>query len=136
MKEFLEFLEQNEEAKNKILALKGDPDAIAKAVAVAKEYGFDISEADMTAERDAHFGRPYSDEELEAIAGGDACICAVGGGGSSDGVEYSPDGEESFKEHTCACVLGGGGEWTNPDGEKECRCACVVGGVGGDIIWE
>ncbi len=129
MKEFLEFLEQNEEAKNRILALKGDPEAIKKAVDIAKEYGFDIEEPAMEAERNARFGKPCSDDELDAVAGGKDCGCFLGGGGSSGGTKEWNG--QTLYELTCACVIGGGGEYENKEtGERSARCVCITTGLG------
>ena len=54
-------------------------------------------------------------DELDAVAGGGDCYCAIGGGGTAD---------EDAK--TCACVLGGGGEYDYGSP----RCACVAYGEG------
>ncbi len=64
-------------------------------------------------------------DELDAVAGGKACACVMGGGG-----EANADG----KEKACACVLGGGGEYTDEGAfEKwgnKCRCVCAAIGMG------
>ncbi len=67
-----------------------------------------------------------SEDELDAVAGGGSCWCAMGGGGTGDGVEPNT----GIDEKTCACVLGGGGEYVDADGDKKCRCWCVISGDG------
>ena len=54
-------------------------------------------------------------DELEAVAGGDACGCAVGGYGDEGGGD----------SQSCICMFGGCGYGWG----KEARCACpMVGG--------
>ena len=64
-------------------------------------------------------------DELDEVAGGEACGCFMGGGGTASGTSL-----------TCVCVMGGGGEY-NEEGEKwngkKCRCACPIAGVGQDF---
>ena len=82
-------------------------------IAMAKELGIELTEADFEQK-----STELNDAELEAVAGGDVCVCVAGGGGTS-----------TEDEKTCACVMGGGGEWWN----GECRCACVLTGVGSGV---
>ena len=53
--------------------------------------------------------------ELDAVSGGDVCVCPAAGGGTADS-----------KSKACACVLGGGGEFK----DGACRCFCVLAGGG------
>ena len=91
----------------------------AKAlVALAKEVGIEITEAELLASEPSKpaYGE-LSDDELEQVSGGrisyngggngyrtakSDCFCVVGGGGKSDALQK-----------TCACVLGGGGAMTS-----------------------
>ena len=53
--------------------------------------------------------------ELDAVAGGKKCYCAIGGGGEPDSVDK-----------TCACVFAGSGITQN----SALRCTCVAYGEG------
>jgi hypothetical protein len=61
----------------------------------------------------------FSDDELDAVAGGSdvSCACAMGGGGTKDA-----------NDKTCACVLAGVGY--EKDGSE--RCLCGFAGYGYD----
>lgn len=117
MKKLLEAMEQNAELKAKIDELDKKPDsAINDYIQLASEYGIELKEEDF---KPADMQGEVSDEELDAVAGGDECYCAVGGGGTG----------RSNTERTCACVLFGQG-----DGKMFCdvRCTCTVGGYGSE----
>lgn len=94
MNKLQELMESNAELKAKIEALNKDPKAtVADFIALAKEYGVELTEADF---QPVPTDGELSDSELEAVSGGDTCICVVGGGGTKD------------KYHeTCACVAPG-----------------------------
>ena len=112
MKKLLEEMEKNQELKAKIEELDKNPESTPKDyIQVAAEYGIELKEEDFKPAQGE-----LTDDELDAVAGGDACTCPIAGGG-----------EASKTDKTCACVLGGGGEYTNGG----CRCACVLAG-GGD----
>lgn len=70
-------------------------------------------------------------DELNEVAGGDPCVCILGGGGEAS---------STYGSKTCACVFGGGGEHTDEAAAglgKKCRCTCVAGGFGDDAFpWE
>ncbi len=68
--------------------------------------------------------KDLEEKELEEVAGGDSCICALGGGGT---------GTEGWGEKTCACVLGGGGEYTK--GGMRCMCLGAGGGDSAQIYF-
>lgn len=104
MKKFLELISENKE-----LALKMKDASKDDIIALAKTLGIELTDADF--EQSAEI----SDDELNAVAGGDACVCAFGGGGAA-----------SKGEKTCVCVGGGGGQFK--DGTA--RCACPIGGLG------
>ena len=67
-------------------------------------------------------------DELDEVAGGGECVCALGGGGT---------GDPAFGEKTCACVFGGGGEYNDAgqklSGGEKARCYCFAGGYGNGI---
>ncbi len=112
MKKFLELVSKDETLKQKMQAFKDmEPaDAISAGITLAKELGIELTEADFAKEKSAG---ELSDEELDAVAGGD-CGCFLGGGGT-----ITSEGEE----YTCACVGMGGGAY---------HCLCPVGGIGKD----
>ena len=56
-------------------------------------------------------------DELDAVAGGKACACIVGGGGEADAGET-----------TCGCVVGGVGGYKEKN-DPRCLCPIVGGGV-------
>ena len=104
VKKFLELVSKNEALSEKVN--KADKAAL---IAVAKELGIELSDADFEQPKE------LTDDELDAVAGGGRCICSFGGGGKAG------EGEK-----TCACVMGGGGEYK--DGSV--RCVCIIGGDG------
>lgn len=119
MKNLLEAMEKNPELKAKIEELNKAPDStVQDFIKAAAEYGVELAEADFAP---AGSQGELADDELEAVAGGGACFCAIGGGGDAD---VLPRG--GWGRKTCACVLGGGGQYT----DNATRCACVLGGAG------
>jgi len=108
MKKFLEAVSKSDELYGKFTnATKED------IVAMAKEVGIELAEADFVQNNE------LNDDELDAVAGGKECGCAMGGGGEAGG---------KWDNKVCACVLGGGGQ--TADGT--CRCVCTFGGWGAD----
>ena len=107
MKNFLEAVSKNEELAKKINTMTKE-----ELLALAKELGIELTEAD--------FEKPegmLDENELEAVAGGwTECFCAFGGGGKKD---------ENGK--ACGCVTVGYGR--TKDGEDD-RCYCAVCGFG------
>ncbi len=110
MKKFLEMASKDENLKNKLTELeKMEPtEAISTGIAMAKELGIELSEADFAMKEASG---ELSDDELDAVAGGD-CGCFAGGGGT---VEYRNE------KYTCACVGAGGGAR---------HCFCLLAGAG------
>lgn len=109
MKRFLEAVSKDEELTAKVGTL-----GMAELIALAKELGIELTEAD--------FAKPtgeLDDDELDAVSGGGdvSCACAMGGGGTKDS-----------NDKTCACVLAGGG-YSKQGGE---RCVCGFAGYGYD----
>lgn len=106
MKKFLELASTNDTLASKLNNASKDD-----VIALAKEQGIELTEADFEAAAEV------SDDELNTVAGGKQCYCAMGGGGT---------GESSNHTKTCACVLGGHGGMDNGDR----RCVCIAGGYG------
>ena len=75
MKKFLEEASKNEELKAKLAALTDKDTAVAKAIEIAKEYGFTLTAEDFKPAD----GAELSTDELKAVAGGGDCIVAGGG---------------------------------------------------------
>ena len=119
MKKFLELVSKDEALKKKLQTLNDmEPEkAIQAGIALAKELGIELSEADFANEKS---DGELNDDELDAVAGGD-CGCAFGGGGS---------GTDNYgKEYTCGCVAyGEGGHRTF----KDYNCLCPFVGAGTD----
>lgn len=114
MNELQKLIEANPGLKAKVEALSKDPNAtVADIIALAKEHGLEITEADFQAAPEGEL----SDDELEAVAGGAECYCAIGGGGT---------GTHSEHNETCACVALGFGT-TDAGG---LRCSCAAAGYG------
>lgn len=107
MKKFLELVSAKEELGTRLKS--ADKDGV---IALAKELGVALGDADFEAAT-----VEISDDELDAVAGGKKCYCAMGGGGT---------GENSNSTNTCACV--GAGYGSMKDGTS--RCTCVLGGYG------
>lgn len=110
MKKFLELVSGND-----ALAAKFSNASKDEIIAIAREQGITLTEADFESTAEV------SDDELNAVAGGKECYCAIGGGGT---------GESSNGTRTCACVAGGVGHM---DGDTiKSRCGCIGGGYGGN----
>ena len=87
---------------------------------IAKENGIELTEAD--------FAPPLgelSDDELETVAGGGECYCALGGGGTKDGAHGYAEQYWGGLD-VCACVVAGFGYYGN--GKERCGCAFAGGG--------
>lgn len=106
MKNFLEKV-----SEDKALAEKAGKMERDELIVLAKELGVALTAVDFEPQE----GK-LSADELEAVAGGGVCGCAVGGGGTA--------GEN---DHACACVFGGYGKST----ERHERCLCALAGAGG-----
>lgn len=113
LKAFLEMAKTDPELGHKLAAMD-----VAGLIAIAKEKGLELSEADF---------RPPADEieaaELNGVVGGSgggACF-VLGGGGGRD----TRDNEI----YGCACVVYGQGG----DGRaSDANCFCILGGVGSE----
>ncbi len=125
MKKFLELVSKDEKLKQRMQSFNDmEPAAaISAGIALAKELGIELSEADFAKEES---GDELNDDELDAVAGGGSadglCVCSLaGGGGGTD----RHDGDT----YGCACAFYGQGGDGNAD---DFNCICVLGGVGTD----
>ncbi len=117
MKKFLEEMEKNPELKAKIEELNKDPKSTPiDFIEAAAKYGLELKEEDF---KPASAQGVLHHDELDAVAGGDECVCVVGGGGSA-----------SQFDSTCACVVGGAGEYSSQSSNDGARCGCAVAGGG------
>ena len=120
-KKFLEIVSKDEALKQKVLAFKDmeKEDTIRAAIALAKELGIELTEADFS-EKEAN--NELTDDELDAVAGGNVCGCPlVGSGGGTD----SRDG----RTYACSCI----GKGQGGDGrEDDLNCSCTAVGTGTD----
>ena len=110
MKKFLEAISRDDAFIERMNKTK----TMDEVIALAAEKGFALTEEDLNM---APASGELTDDEMDAVAGGKACYCAMGGGGTGDG-----DNNE-----TCACIVSGVGMAFNGN-----RCFCAVGGVGRD----
>ena len=108
MKKFLEAMSKDEALRKKATTM-GKEDLLA----MAKELGIDLTEAD--------FAQPEGEmnaNELDAVAGGGACACVTLGAGTYEG-----------KDNACGCYIYGTGDASS----SEERCFCVYGGYGDSV---
>lgn len=118
MKKFLEEMEKNPELKAKMEELDKNPASTPKDfIKAAAEYGVELKEEDF---QPADAQGELADDELDAVAGGDYCLCVIGGGGSAT----------SDCENTCVCIVGGGGMFSDKSKYDGARCSCAVAGGG------
>ncbi|MBR1751583.1 MAG: Nif11-like leader peptide family RiPP precursor [Ruminococcus sp.] len=90
-------------------------------IAIAAERGITLTDADF--EQELPEGE-LSDDELDAVAGGDSCVCFIGGGGSSDETVLGTD-------EKCTCVFAGVGKGVDAKSPRERRrCICDFAGIG------
>lgn len=84
-----------------------------KMIALLKEYGVALTAEDFKAP-----GGELSEDELDAVAGGGGCGCAVGGSGTRDGLD-------------CGCFFLGNGKVDGYKGiSSEGGCLCPMAGAG------
>ena len=92
----------------------------AKITELAQAHGITLTEEDFAIPQ----GGELSDDELDAVAGGDGCGCpAIGGGkGYDEKLEY---------DYKCGCIaVGGGGGKTKEEKNLNCICNIIGGGAG------
>lgn len=120
LKKFLDLIENDKELEAKAIACNeaGPDGAIAATIALAKEYGIELTEADFEAKAETASGE-LDDDELDAVAGGrGSCACPALG----HGVVYN---DNTNKKYSCYCALyGHGGTGHN----APCKCPLVGGG--------
>ena len=109
-KAFFAEASKNEELKAKLLQIDRSnmKTAIPQAIKLAKGYGFDLSEDDLTMDQ-APVEGVMGDDELNAVAGGrndiiGDCCCLDGG----------PQTSERDIIEVCCCVDGGPGDTDKP----------------------
>lgn len=105
LKKFLELASEDQQLAKDLQ--NSDKETVLR---LAKEHGILLTEEDFEEADEA-----ISDEELDAVSGGNYCNCFLGGGGKG-----------GYNQKVCACVGGGGGEFE--DGGA--RCVCVAAGMG------
>lgn len=119
MKKLFQEMEKNPKLKAKIEELDQNKESVTEDyIQAAAEYGIELTAEDF---RPENAQGEVSDDELDAVAGGDACSCVVGGGGSPGDYDC-----------TCACVLGGAGDY-NYEKSRESGVRCVCAMVGGGM---
>lgn len=87
-----------------------------EAIALAAEKGYTFTPEEIKPQMPTG---ELDDDELDAVAGGAACGCVLGGGGKGGG-----------KDETCACVWAGSGDSIFGGGSFPDRCFCFGGGGG------
>ena len=127
LKKFLEEISADEELMKKACTASEE-----EILALAKEKGYELTAEDLKKQ-----ASELSEDELETVAGGKSCYCALGGGGTGDG-----------NEDTCACVVAGAGkgykvywrawqengEWKDEKTwDSQWRCYCQIGGYGKEM---
>lgn len=117
MKKFLEAVSSDREYIEKLKKAE-TPEAVA---ALAAEKGFTLTAEDLEPEKHTS---EVSDEELDAVAGGSFCFCALAGGGERSEKRTG----EIIKDDICWCACYGEGL----DRYDKTRCTCYFGGGGED----
>ena len=117
MKKFLEEASKDKEYLEKVNKAE-TPEAV---IALAAEKGFTLTAEDLKPDQPS--GK-LNDDELDAVAGGKACACVMGGGG-----------EEGTNDRVCFCVGAGSGngyEWDANTNSLQfvVRCFCALAGGG------
>ena len=74
VQKFMEVIEKDDALKAKIEALEGQDNAVEQAIAIAKEYGYTLTEEDLNALTDEDFAEDEDEElsldDLDSAAGG------------------------------------------------------------------
>ena len=96
LKKFLEEASKNEELKAKLAALTDKDTVAAKAVELAKEYGFALTAEDFQPAD----GAELSLDELDSVAGG---WCLFAGGGSSGTKKITSKEDETVGQPCSKC---------------------------------
>ena len=95
--QFFAEMSSNAELKKKIdeILTDDEKESIKKTIPIAKEFGFDLTEEDLTPDQTSFDGK-MEDDELDAVAGGAAYTDAI--------ARVRPD-----DEICCLCLTGTGG---------------------------
>ena len=116
-----ELASQDDEFAEKLNAAE-TPEA---AAALLADKGLDVSAGDLQAlAQPAEGAVKLSEDELDAVAGGGACYCVVGGYGSKN----------DHGDYACGCAVAGYGDGHYRNG-KLCRCACFGEGGGESVCY-
>ena len=94
-------------------------DTPEKIIDFAKRLGIELTADDL---KDSGQEAEVDLDEVDAVAGGNCCVCVFGGGAKSN----------DDKDNGCACI--GAGNGLNDDGDN--RCGCVIVGVGNSCTYE
>ena len=119
LKKFLEEASRDADLADKV----NNAQTIDAVISLAREKGFDLTKKEL--QLTSSVREQLDEDEVEAVAGGKACACVVGGGGEATNYYKS-------KDLTCACVLTGVGYGRdNLDANNTpTRCVCVGAGAG------
>ena len=90
------------------------------------ENGFETSVEELEAASSNGTDSELTSDELEAVVGGDNCICIFGGGGGSGEHENVHERTQTVKEDTCGCAFLG---FASSE-QSVFRCFCLIGGSG------
>mgnify|MGYP006873016187 CR=1 FL=1 len=74
----------------------------------------------------SYMNSELSEDELQAVAGGDSCFCFLGGGGGGGEHPNNYDPSHMVKEDACGCAFLGFA-WSPTDAG---RCFCIAVGNG------
>ena len=120
----------------RILELASGNEELAKRIEEAKSFeelaqllnenGLDVTAEQLQAALSSDADSELSEDELNAVAGGDNCFCFAGGGGGSGEHQNVHHRESKAKEDTCVCVLFG----LSSSETYVFRCFCVFAGSG------
>ena len=107
MKKFLEEAGKDTELMEKMK----QAETVEAAIALAAEKGFILTAEDLKPDQPTG---ELNEDELDAVAGGKACVCVAGGGGEKEG-----------SGGICMCIAFGGGKTDYGN-----RCTCLAFGYG------
>ena len=112
---------------NEVLARRmEEAKSLEELVQLLNENGLDATAEELEAAASPNAGVELSEDELDAVAGGDHCFCVAGGGGEDGEHEDVYHRGTKAKEKTCACVgVGFASSDTDPF-----RCFCIIIGTG------
>ncbi|MBR3158754.1 MAG: Nif11-like leader peptide family RiPP precursor [Atopobiaceae bacterium] len=114
-------------SRNEVLARRmEEAKSLEELVQLLNENGFDVTAEELEAAASPNAGVELSEDELDAVAGGDHCFCVAGSGGEDGEHEDVYHRGTKAKEKTCVCVgVGLASSDTDPF-----RCFCIIIGTG------